>query len=46
MFNNQFIFSKIKFLIFFLQKKYFSNLNGVWDGVEDTQYSTSTGMGQ
>jgi len=45
MFNNQFVFSKIKFLIFSLQKKYFSNLNWVQDWVGDTQYPTGTGMG-
>jgi len=43
MFNNQFIFSKIKFLLFFLQKKYFLNLNHVWDRVGDTRYPTGTG---
>jgi len=43
MFNNQFIFSKIKFLIFSLQKKYFSNLNRVLNGVGDTRYQTGTG---
>ena len=39
MFNNQFILSKIIFLIFFLQKNYFSNLNRVrnMDGIPDTQ---------
>jgi len=42
MFNNQFIFSKIKFLIFFYKKKYFSNLNRVWDRVGDTRYPTGT----
>jgi len=41
MFNNQFIFSKIKFLIFFYKKKN-SNLNWVWDGVGDTRYPTGT----
>ena len=42
MFNNQFIFSKIKFLIFFLQKNYFSNLNRLWDKVGDTRYPMGT----
>ena len=40
MFSNQFIFYKIKFLVFLLQKNYFSNLNRVWNGVEDTRYPT------
>ena len=45
MFNNQFIFSKIIFLIFFYKKKYFSNLNRVRDEDGDTRYPTGIGMG-